>query len=247
MRYLITGGLGLIGTKLGRDLVIGGHEVIVLDKVQSASNTSASFIEADLSSESHILSAFEKLNSTYSHIDCVVNLAASRPGGFYESSEDYALSTWEQVLATNLTAPLLVARAALPLLEGSDNPSVINVSSIYGVRGHKKHLYSSVRDGGKPVDFNVPVSYAVSKTGLLGLTRHLAIEWGERGIRVNAIAPGGVEDGQPESFIRGYETLTPLGRMGNASDFSGAVEFLSSPGARYVTGAILPVDGGWTL
>lgn len=95
--------------------------------------------------------------------------------------------------------------------------------------------------------FTTPVSYSVSKTALLGLTRHLANEWGEFGIRVNSVSPGGIENHQPDFFVQNYEKNTPLNRMAMPMDVVSAVEFLISDKSKYITGINLAVDGGWTL
>jgi NAD(P)-dependent dehydrogenase (short-subunit alcohol dehydrogenase family) len=93
---------------------------------------------------------------------------------------------------------------------------------------------------------SVPASYSASKGGLIAFARHLATLWAEDGIRVNVLIPGGVHDGQEESFHQEYIRRTPLGRMAVWSDFNGAILFLASDASRYMTGANLIVDGGWS-
>ena len=95
--------------------------------------------------------------------------------------------------------------------------------------------------------FNTPVSYSVSKSALIGLTRHLANEWGQFGIRVNCISPGGIENHQPDLFVNNYKKFTPLNKMASPSDVINAIEYLISEKSKYITGINLPVDGGWTL
>ena len=108
--------------------------------------------------------------------------------------------------------------------------------------------YSIYKDSNKQdFSFNTPVSYSVSKTALFGLTRHLANEWGEFGIRVNSISPGGVENYQPDFFVKNYKKNTPLNRMAVPSDITSAIEFLVSEKSNYITGINLTIDGGWTL
>ena len=91
---------------------------------------------------------------------------------------------------------------------------------------------------------NAPASYAASKAGVVGLTRYLATYWGDVGVRVNAVAPGGIEMDQAASFQAAYAARVPLGRMAAAGDLVGAYVFLASPAAGYITGQCLYVDGG---
>jgi len=89
-----------------------------------------------------------------------------------------------------------------------------------------------------------PVSYSVVKTALIGLTRYLATYWAECGIRVNAISPGGVYNGQPDSFVEKLTNLIPIGRMANIDEYEGAILFLCSDASSYMTGNNLIIDGG---
>lgn len=91
-----------------------------------------------------------------------------------------------------------------------------------------------------------PVTYAVVKSGLVGLARYLATYWADSGVRVNSISPGGVYNGQPEAFVQKLTSLIPMGRMANADEYQGAVLFLVSDASSYMTGHNLVVDGGRT-
>jgi NAD(P)-dependent dehydrogenase (short-subunit alcohol dehydrogenase family) len=96
------------------------------------------------------------------------------------------------------------------------------------------------------LDMTTPASYAAVKGGIINLTRFLASYYGKHGIRVNSVSPGGIANNQPDVFVRRYVSKTPLGRMGTPQDIAGAVVFLASEAAAYVTGHNLVVDGGWT-
>ena len=126
---------------------------------------------------------------------------------------------------------------------------MVLTGSIYGVVGPDQRIYegqSTPNPYGEADPLSTPASYSTSKAGLLGLVRHLATLWGSRGVRVNMLTPGGIEDGQDEAFLKAYSARTPLGRMASWADYQGAILMLCSDASRYMTGANLVVDGGWT-
>jgi NAD(P)-dependent dehydrogenase (short-subunit alcohol dehydrogenase family) len=155
--------------------------------------------------------------------------------GVIRRGEEFDLEVFGQVVDVNLTGAMRTASAALPALAAAGG-SIINIASMLTFFG-----------GGR-----VP-AYAASKGGVGQLTKSLAIAWAPRGVRVNAIAPGWIstdltrelEDdrGRSEAIL----ARTPLGRWGRPEDLTGAVAFLASPAAAYVTGVILPVDGGYAI
>jgi NAD(P)-dependent dehydrogenase (short-subunit alcohol dehydrogenase family) len=144
---------------------------------------------------------------------------------------------------------VLCAQAAGPLMLKND-PSggvIVNISSTYGVVAPDQRLYEGVKSPYADTSFNTPVSYAVTKTAVLGLTRYLATYWAAKGIRVNALTPHGVFDQHDEAFVRNFTFRSPLGRMARNDEYRGALLFLVSDASSYMTGANLVVDGGWTV
>jgi NAD(P)-dependent dehydrogenase (short-subunit alcohol dehydrogenase family) len=122
---------------------------------------------------------------------------------------------------------------------------IVNVASDLAVIAPDQRLYrvESLREDEQPVK---PVTYSVVKSGLLGLTRYLATYWSKENIRVNAISPGGVLNGQPEVFLSRLKELIPMERMANRDEYQGAILFLCSDASSYMTGANLVIDGGRT-
>ena len=152
--------------------------------------------------------------------------------------ESQSLSSWRNALEINLTAPFHLSQGLLPLLLKSTDPSIVNISSIYGELGPDWTLYSQTSMGN-------PAGYSVSKGGLLQLTRWLSTTLAPN-VRVNSISPGGIYRNQPQEFHSRYVKKCPMGRMANESDIVGALLFLASDLSSYITGENLFVDGGWS-
>jgi NAD(P)-dependent dehydrogenase (short-subunit alcohol dehydrogenase family) len=122
--------------------------------------------------------------------------------------------------------------------------AIVNVASHYGVVAPDQRLYAHLREDGTP--FFKPAAYTASKAGVIGLTRYLVAYWGAQGVRVNTLSPGGVLAGQDPRFVAAYTSRVPMGRMARPDEYDGAVVFLLSDAASYMTGANLLMDGGFT-
>jgi NAD(P)-dependent dehydrogenase (short-subunit alcohol dehydrogenase family) len=166
-------------------------------------------------------------------LDVLVNNAGISPA--FVPSERLSREDWERTMSVNLFAPFACAQAAMPLLEAGEGGSVVNVSSIHGSRAHERLI-----------------AYAASKGGLEMVTRTLAVEWADRGVRVNSVAPGYLETDMTAGLLqhkRWGEALrarVPMGRFGRTSEVVPAILFLAGTGASYITGTTVYVDGGWT-
>ena len=161
----------------------------------------------------------------------VVNAGVTAPG----ETADYPVEQWDRILGVNLRAAFLGAKTAYPHLQPGS--SIVMVSSICASQG-----------------FGARAAYCASKSGVDGLVRALAVEWAPFGIRVNAVAPGTVATEMQQSMVAsgrismdGYLTRIPMGRIADPSEIADAVIYLASPRASYVTGVVLPVDGGWAV
>jgi NAD(P)-dependent dehydrogenase (short-subunit alcohol dehydrogenase family) len=159
-----------------------------------------------------------------------------------QAFEGFPLEAWNQALSVNLTGVFLCCQAAVKPMILQGEGVIVNLSSIYGLVAPDQRLYQ--RSNRSPQ--YKPVYYSVTKFGILGLTQYLATYYAGKNIRVNAISPGGVYNGHDDDFVRAYSTRTVLGRMAEKDEINGALLFLVSDASKYMTGANLVVDGGWT-
>jgi NAD(P)-dependent dehydrogenase (short-subunit alcohol dehydrogenase family) len=249
---LITGGAGHLGQAFGAGLAELGATVCLLDlhgeaAQQGAEALTTTFghpalgLAADVTAPDTVASALDHLRNAYGRLDILVNNAAYppshlRPDGL--AIDEQALERWDRDLKVMLHGTFLVTQAAAGMLQASGNGAIVNIASIYGLVGPDVSLYTGTAMGN-------PAYYAAAKGGIVQLTRYLATTMAPT-VRVNCLAPGGIERGQPETFQERYAARTPLGRMATEADMVGGLVYFASDLSRYVTGQVLAVDGGWT-
>jgi NAD(P)-dependent dehydrogenase (short-subunit alcohol dehydrogenase family) len=262
---LVTGGAGLLGRRYCEALLVAGAQVVVGDLdgaraealADELSSVDALGVQLDVADQGSANEAVQHGVRRFGHLDILVNNAALTvrggserlsPADYFAPFEDYKRDVWDAALAVNLTGMVLCAQAAGRQMLSQDPPGgvIVNISSTYGVVAPDPRLYEGVKSPYADSGFNTPVSYAVTKTAVLGLTRYLATYWGRKNIRVNALTPHGVFDNHDESFVRNFAYRSPLGRMARNDEYRGALLFLVSDASSYMTGANLIVDGGWT-
>jgi NAD(P)-dependent dehydrogenase (short-subunit alcohol dehydrogenase family) len=248
---IVTGGCGLLGPRLAEILAGYGSRVVLVDSdakpcEDAASNLGSSVIAipCDITRKESVDAMVQQVMDKFGRIDVLVNNAAKKSPNFYAPLEDFPLSDWNEVMAVNVTGVFLCCQSVGRRMVERASGSIINIASIYGIVGPDPRIYEGSEFRG--VKIGTPPVYSASKGAVLALTRHLATHWGARGVRANAITPGGVASGQNETFVRRYSERVPLGRMARPDDLHGALLFLASPASRYVTGHNLIVDGGWT-
>ncbi|MDA7823677.1 SDR family oxidoreductase [Opitutales bacterium] len=207
------------------------------------------FIQSDITSKESLSSCVSQLIDKHliptalinnAAIDSPPNSSSAETGPF----EDYPEISWDRVLDVNLKGVFLCCQAFGKIMAEKTFGSIINVSSIYGVVSPDQNLYDYKR--AKNEVFYKPVAYAASKSGILNLTRYLAVYWAKKNIRVNSLVIAGVFNSQEDEFLEAYCNRIPIGRMAAPSEYCGAVQFLISKASSYMTGHALTLDGGWT-
>jgi NAD(P)-dependent dehydrogenase (short-subunit alcohol dehydrogenase family) len=243
----VSGAAGYLGQAMTRALLGAGAHVILNGR--NAERLSVFRAElADQGFEKTSIACFDMGDtpavlaffSGTRQLDVLVNNAITVSMGTIAttSGEDFA-----KAYDTGVRAAFEAMRAAEPLLRKSKSASAINVASMYGIVSPDPSIYGES-------GLNSPPAYGPAKAALIQLTRYMACHWGPYGIRVNAIAPGpfpheAFQRAQP-AFVERLAAKTPLKRIGRAHEIGGVVTFLASDAASYITGAVLPVDGGWT-
>lgn len=238
---LVTGGNGGIGRGIALGLAHAGADLVIAAR-NEAKNTvvveelrrlgrRALAVACDVQDRAQIEAAVEAARSEFGRLDILVNNAGVAGGGRPES---ISMETWNRVVGTNLTAMFEACQLAFPLLNASGHGKVINIASEYSLFGSSR-----------------AIPYSASKGGVVQLTKSLAAAWAADQIQVNAIVPGwittemtqGVKDNV--AFYNQIIARTPARRFGEPEDLAGAAVFLASAASDFVTGVVLPVDGGY--
>ncbi len=263
---VVTGAAGLLGRRHLAALAGAGAHVVAADldgaPAAAAKELAADLarahgremlgVELDVARPESVAALRDAVLARFGRIDVLVNDAAldekvEGPGrpehGEIFRVENHPLALWEASLRVNVTGTFLCCQALGGEMARRGGGAIVNLASTYGLVAPDPSLYRRA-DGTQ--SFWKSAAYPTAKGAVLALTRHLAAYWGEAGVRVNALSPGGVENGQDSEFVARYAARTPLGRMAEAGDYDGALLFLASDASRYMTGANLVVDGGWT-
>lgn len=254
---IVTGALGLIGKNHCFALAEAGANVVACDLNEGGCEEFAKTLPADsigvgvdITDTDSLKNLRDTVLNKYGKIDALVNNAAindmfENPLAALEQSmfENYPLEMWKKSLEVNVTGMFLCSQVIGTEMAKKNYGSIINVASTYGIVAPDQSLYQNEK--GEQTFYKSP-AYPATKGAVISFTKFLAAYWGNKGVRVNTLTPGGVENSQNEFFIKNYSKRTPLGRMAAPTDYKGAVVFLASDASSYMTGANLVVDGGWT-
>ncbi len=235
---VVTGAARGIGLAIAQKFLADGYRVALLDvDAETLAMTAALLrdqpilaVAGDVSNPQQVQSSIEKIVAHFGRLDALVNNAGV---AVFKSALETTYDDWSRILATNLTGPFLCTQACVPVMLQHGGGSVVNIASISGLRASTLRL-----------------AYGTSKAALMHLTKQQAVEFGNAGIRVNAIAPGPVETAMAQQVhsadIRtDYHDAIPLARYGTVQEIANAVAFLCSTDATYINGQILAVDGGF--
>jgi NAD(P)-dependent dehydrogenase (short-subunit alcohol dehydrogenase family) len=260
---LITGAAGLLGVEHAAALLECGACVVLTDVNEPALADAHSTLAAshaagkiltqlmDVTSAESIHAVADVLAAERIQIDILVNNAAIDPKvngdqGVVETSrlETFDLEQWNLQVAVGLTGAFLCSQVfGAQMAQRTDGGVIINIASDLSVISPDQRLY---RKDGLPEDMQPvkPVTYSIIKAGLVGLTRYLATYWADRGVRCNALSPGGVYNGQGAAFVQKLTSLIPMGRMAERSEYRSALQFLCSDASAYLNGQNIVMDGG---
>jgi NAD(P)-dependent dehydrogenase (short-subunit alcohol dehydrogenase family) len=234
---VVAGSSGLLGRACVRALQDCGAEVIELDLKATGRG------RIDLTRAGDLEKFFKDLKKTARSAQgqwCFINCSYPRTENWaLLGFENFSLHDWNKNVELHLGSAYHFTHLAVEFLKKRKGGRIINFSSIYGISGPDLKIYQGT-------SMQNPVAYSAIKSGIIGLTRYVATVFGSRGITANVICPGGIKNKQPKNFIKAYSDRTPLGRMGKPNEIAGAVAFLAGPAADYITGQVVPVDGGWT-
>ena len=249
---VITGGAGLIGQTFVKAVVSSGGIAIIADindeaglavtkDLKASLNTDKiDYIHLDMTSKNSLVLAIKSLDDKYGRIDALVNNAYPRNKQYGRSFFDVEYSDFVQNVGLNLGGYFLASQQFSIYFKKKEYGNIINISSIYGVMAPKFEIY----DG---TSMTMPVEYAAIKSALIHLTKYMSKYLKGMNIRVNAISPGGIYDGQPEVFLNKYKDNCVNKGMLDKSDLEGTLIYLLSDMSLYVQGQNIIVDDGFCL
>lgn len=239
---VIIGGAGLLGSAFSRACAKEGAAVVVADIDEKkgaalAEEIFGTFEKVDISDSASVTALAKKLDI----VDGVVNAAYPKTKNFGKHFKDAVVEDMLADLSLHIGGCLAIAKAFAPKMESQKSGSIVFMGSIYGIVAPRFQIYEGT-------SMTIPAEYAAIKGGVIALTRYFASLFGQSGIRVNVISPGGIADGQSANFVKEYSKHLKIGGgLLAAEDISGAVIYLLSNASKQMTGQNLVVDGGWSL
>jgi NAD(P)-dependent dehydrogenase (short-subunit alcohol dehydrogenase family) len=238
---VINGAAGGIGRAIAHRFARDGAALVLADidevggrALAQTLSGNAHFVRTDTTDDAQVRAMIDAAREKFGRVDILVN-NAGLPGDDAAFTE-VGNELWNRILAVNLTGTFFAMRAAIPAMVAAGGGSIVNNASVLGLVGFANHA-----------------AYSASKGGVIALTREAAVEYGSKGVRVNCICPGFIETpmiagAKANAAILGamLKVLHPLGRLGRAEEIAELALFLASPQSSFMTGAVIPVDGGFS-
>lgn len=242
---LVTGGAGMYGRQIvqglaqaGAEVAMASRDVAALEKYAQSLRSEGLSVQAyelDQADDASVQALRRRLEDDHGKVDVLVNNAVARTMSDWSDP----LEKWEASMRVNATGVFNMTRTFGDAMAERGGGSIINIGSLMGMVGPDFSLYEGF-------SWNAPPDYFFHKGGMIQLTRYAAAKLGPKGVRVNCISAGGYFNNQDPVFVQRYAARTFLGRLANDHDLQGVIVFLASDAAAYITGANIPVDGGYT-
>jgi len=250
---IVTGGAGLLASEHAIALAAYGAKVILADfnkekceaavdvLKQQGIDATAKF--CDVTKKESWEALLRDVMSEYGKVDILINNAGftnqSKSANFDASFENFPLEDWNAIMNVNLTGTFLGCQVIGGQMLKQGKGSIVNIASLYGVVSPNHNIYPGT-------GISQPVAYSVSKHGVVALTKYVATLWASKGVRVNALTPGGIFNGHQGLFLERFKQLNPIGRMSEKEELRGGIVYLASDASAHVVGHNLIIDGGWT-
>jgi NAD(P)-dependent dehydrogenase (short-subunit alcohol dehydrogenase family) len=244
---VVIGGKGKVGMPISLALAEAGAKVYIVSPSASDSMEEVKQLRGkgfnvhgrslDQSNEDGINSLIEEIELEGSTPSVLVNSGVFRPMKKYL---DDGAEAWMDSMEVNSKGLFLTCKMFANKMKNLGGGSIINISSVYGIVAPDKSIYAGT-------DMNTEPDYPYNKGGMIMFSKYMASYYAEFGVRINCIAPGGIFNDQDRSFVNKYVQKVPMKRMGKPDDLKGAAVFLASRASEYITGAVIPVDGGFTI
>lgn len=259
---LITGAAGLLGHQNAKALLDAGAFVICTDINSSRLDLVTSSLSEiygrdqvcaklmDVSDPDDIKRVYKELRSENKYVDVLINNAAIDPKvGSHNSIENSSrlenlgIDSWDLQLKVGLTGAFLCSQRFGTCMAKRGGGVILNIASDLSVISPDQRLY---RVDGVPDECQTvkPITYSIIKSGLVGLTRYISTYWADKGVRCNAVSPGGIFNGQNPEFVSKISNLIPMGRMAELDEYIGTIQYMCSDASKYLTGQNIVVDGG---
>ena len=244
----ITGGAGVIGSQFSKAIVKNKGKVIIGDNDETRSEKlinelgeeNAVFVKCDLTNEKKIDFFIQKGLKRFNKIDAAIHCSYPRSNKWGTKFEELTISDLEYNLTSQLGGAIIFSQKIVNLFTKQGYGNLIHLSSIQGITSPKFEHY-------KGTAMNSPIEYSAIKSGIISITKYLAKYLKGKNIRVNCISPGGIINGQPQSFLNRYKESCLSKGMLDASDLCGAAIFLLSQNSQYINGQNIIIDDGWSL